>query len=215
MLDHDTILSVANHCYPRWERLYEEDVLFGLLSPAIRDRRWMKLGELLGIAGWKSRFAVRYAEGNDPEVVGDLTRRAFEQADAGEAAPAVRSLVRDGNQGLHGVQTPMASAILTVYDKKAYTVMDRRAWASLAGLDEVSGKAPYTPEGYADYLRVCTGLSRAHGVTLRELDRCLWALKGQTVEQMRGERCIRDGKPGCGRGKRFAEHCPCASSRER
>ena len=193
MLDRETILKVARECYPANALRYEEDVLFGDLSPMIRERGWLKLGELVEIVYWKSRRVVYLARENDANTVRRLTRQAFDLASRGDVESAVQRLIWDGSGGLHGVKTRMASAILTVYDPKVYTMMDERAWASLQELREM-GREVYTPKSYAFYLGVCRDLSTTHGVTLRELDRCLFALKGRTAEEVLSLRAGQGGE---------------------
>ena len=190
MLDRKTTLMVAKR-YPAEALGYEEDVLFGDMSPMIRDRGWMKLGELVEVVYWKSRRVVGRARENDAKTVKTLTKHAFDLASRGDVELAVQTLIRDGDKGLHGVQTRMAAAILTVYDRDTYTMMDRRARASLV---KQGHDVPdvYTPERYADYLELCTDLSKRIRVTLRELDRCLFVLNGRTVEDMEEQEC-----PGC------------------
>ena len=215
MLDRETILKVATECYPESARATK---LFAEVGQRVRDSGCLELEELVKIANWKSYLAGHHTKGNGNEVVRDLTRKAFEQADAGQVTSAVRTLVWDGSAGLRGVRTRMASTILTVYDPKRYIVMDVRALASLTrhGLEDLSPPlradawlALNEPATYEGYLLACRNLNADLGINdLRALDRCLWALAGRTVQEMRDEECIQEGKPFCGRHD--AEDCPCA-----
>lgn len=82
----------------------------------------------------------------------------------------------------------MASAVLAVSIPDVYTVLDARAWASLEmlGLEKMGLRAPQTSaqahlddcETYGAYLEACKRLATELQVSLRTLDRCLWALNG-------------------------------------
>ena len=71
--------------------------------------------------------------------------------------------------GLHGVDVPVASAILTAVAPERFTIIDYRALESLG----VTNYVP-TVDFYLAYLRACRELVRENTVSLRELDRALW-----------------------------------------
>ena len=71
--------------------------------------------------------------------------------------------------GLTGVDTPVASAILTWINPERYTVIDFRALEALG--NETNDR---TVNFYLCYLSACRRLAKEHGVSLRNLDRALW-----------------------------------------
>ncbi|MGD2217930.1 MAG: hypothetical protein PVJ64_14325, partial [Gemmatimonadales bacterium] len=144
--------------------------------------------EILDIATWKAvRSSSRVAK-NPDDRVRVVTESAFKVDDPAAAAHWLTSLA--------GVRVRMASAILTVYDPRRYTVLDVRAWASLErlGLDKV-GLDEYllfeTPPlddciTYRRYVAACRDLAEQLGVDLRMLDKCLWELNGRTPDEWEG-----------------------------
>lgn len=71
--------------------------------------------------------------------------------------------------GLHGVQLPVASAVLTAVFPNRFTIIDWRALEALG----VSTKY-LSVQFYLDYLNKCRELAGQYDVSLRTLDRALW-----------------------------------------
>jgi hypothetical protein len=194
MLDRETILMVARAWYP----VSEDANVLGWVQEKARDGYLGKDG-FLAIVHWKAARVIRQAERNCCTEVRRLTEDAFRLARCGKAKDAVQTLIWNGTTGLHGVQTRMASAILTVHDPESYTVMDVRARRSLRNrkLCDIGPGAEerferFTPETYDAYLGTCRKLADAQEVPLRELDRCLFTLAGRTVAEMiEAERAVR------------------------
>lgn len=178
-LDRSKIEWVAQNRYP----LSTDIELFesGFRS-AIRNS--LNRSQLLAIGEWKSiRVRSRLASNSD-ESIEAFTEAAFRATNPLVAAWAL--------QYLSGVKVRMASAILTVHDPETYTVYDVRAMSTLQALDygELGIARPEWLEErhvldstrrYADYLELCRVIAAKHGVTLRTLDRCLWAMNGEDV----------------------------------
>jgi hypothetical protein len=134
---------------------------------ALSAGRHIRAGEctrehLFRIFKWKTngRGKSRLLRNSDEEI-GDALNLAM-SAKTERAAVAV--LV-----GLHGVDVPVASAILTAIDPVRYTVIDFRALEAL-GNDTTNRSVNF----YLAYLKVCRQLAEAHQVSLRDLDRALW-----------------------------------------
>jgi hypothetical protein len=108
----------------------------------------------------KGRGRSRVARNSDGEIA-DALRLAV-SAKTNRAAMAV--LI-----GLHGVDVPVASAILTAIDPKRYTVIDFRALNAL-GTNTKDRSIDY----YLQYLDYCRSLATKYSVDLRTLDRALW-----------------------------------------
>jgi hypothetical protein len=118
--------------------------------------------QLQVIFQWKTkgRGKSRLLRNSDDEIADAL--HLASNANTERAAVAVLL-------GLHGVQAPVASAILTAIDPERYTVIDFRALEALGNDSE-----DRTVNFYLAYLKTCRQLASKHGVTLRDFDRALW-----------------------------------------
>ena len=70
---------------------------------------------------------------------------------------------------LRGVQWPMASVILHFAFPDRYPILDVRA------MNTVGGSTLYTFERWLEYLELCRATAKTHGITMRTLDKALWA----------------------------------------
>lgn len=127
----------------------------------IRKERDYSLENLLHIVRWKAeRSKGRVASNLKQEVEEALRVVALSKSDRVRSAVLV---------GLRGVQVPMASAILTAFDPKRFTVIDFRA------LESLGTKQPSpTIEYYLRYLDFCRAKANEIGVSLRDFDQALW-----------------------------------------
>jgi len=128
------------------------------------------LANLEAIVRWKSERAVHYLIGNSNEKI----RRALVVAASPESSTdaAVKALLE-----LHGVDLPIASAILAAIFPERYTVLDYRCLEAL-------GHARHDVHFYEEYLAFCKRLAESNIVQpqsglpgptpLRALDRALW-----------------------------------------
>jgi hypothetical protein len=131
------------------------------------------LANVEAIVRWKSERAVHYLIGNSNEKI----KRALTVAAApgSTTEDAVKALLE-----LHGVDIPVASAILAAIYPERYTVLDFRSLAAL-------GHAPHDVKFYEEYLAFCKRLAESNIVgaqaalpgptPLRTLDRalCQWS----------------------------------------
>ena len=136
---------------------------------AIRNGEYT-LANLEAIVRWKSERVVHYLIGNSNEKI----QRALATAAAPEATTeaAVKALLE-----LHGVDLPVASAILAAIYPERYTVLDFRALEAL-------GHSRHDVHFYEEYLAFCKRLAESNIVKpqdqlpaptpLRALDRALW-----------------------------------------
>jgi len=108
----------------------------------------------------KGRGRTRVAANSNDEIADALRLAVAAKTD--RAAVAVLC-------GLHGVQIPVASAILTAIDPARFTIIDFRALEAL-GVRNAILNIDY----YLAYLAYCRELASKHGVTLRQLDHALW-----------------------------------------
>ncbi len=106
------------------------------------------LANLEAIVRWKSERAVHYLIGNSNEKI----RRVLAVAASPEATTeaAVKALLE-----LHGVDLPVASAILAAIYPERYTVLDYRALEAL-------GHARHDVHFYEEYLAFCKRLAESN-----------------------------------------------------
>jgi hypothetical protein len=128
------------------------------------------LKNLEAIVRWKSERTVHYLIRNSDEII----RRTLAVAASTEATTedAVNALLE-----LHGVDLPVASAILAAIFPERYTVLDYRALEAL-------GHSRHDVRFYEEYLAYCKRLAESNIVhpqgglpaptPLRTLDRALW-----------------------------------------
>jgi hypothetical protein len=144
---------------------------------AIRNGDY-SLANLEAIVRWKSERVVHYLIGNSNEKIKNaLAVAASPDAMTGEA---VKALI-----DLHGVDIPMATAILAAIYPERYTVLDYRALEAL-------GHARHDVRFYEEYLAFCKRLAESEIVKpqsdlpaptpLRALDRALWQWSRSHVE---------------------------------
>jgi hypothetical protein len=146
--------------YPAETRLLEQ------VGPAVARRGYYTKSDLLEVGRWKANRVVGYLGRNSDEDVEEISRIAL-------AAPArLRHRVLCL---LLGVQRPMASALLTVWDPLQYTVLDINAVSTLHRFGRL-GVGEVDAVTYTEYVAVCQGIVKESGqsVTLRDLDRALW-----------------------------------------
>lgn len=136
---------------------------------AIRNGDY-SLANVEAIVRWKSERLVQYLIGNSNEKI----RRVLAVAASPEASTetAVKALL-----GLHGVDLPVASAILAAIFPERYTALDFRALEAL-------GHARHDVRFYEEYLAFCNRLAESNVVKpqdelpaptpLRTLERALW-----------------------------------------
>jgi hypothetical protein len=128
------------------------------------------LANLEAIVRWKSERVVHYLIGNSNEKIKHALSIAAAPGASTDAA--VKALLE-----LHGVDLPVASAILAAIFPERYTVLDFRALEAL-------GHARHDVRFYEEYLAFCKRLAESNIVKpqsdlpaptpLRTLDRALW-----------------------------------------
>jgi thermostable 8-oxoguanine DNA glycosylase len=153
--------------------LYDiEDYLFDKVRKRFEEKDTLEPFDFFAIVAWKSnRTKTKIRRGLD-DAGKTVQGLMSEVAQAETSRDKVEVLLQ-----VWGIGLAMASAILTVCDPETFTVLDYRAWetlraASVQGLPE---DYPATPDEYLDYCRVCRQLAERVGMSLRNLDRALWA----------------------------------------
>ena len=156
----------------RLTHLYNlEDYLFEQVSRRFAEEQTLIPFDFFAIVIWKSsRVKTRVKKGLDD--AGRTVRTLMNDvAKARRPEDKVRLLTQ-----LDGIGIPVASAILAVCYPSRFTVLDHRAWETLADcdLEGLPGATPTTPESYVRYCEACARFAAREGVSLRDLDRDLW-----------------------------------------
>jgi thermostable 8-oxoguanine DNA glycosylase len=76
-----------------------------------------------------------------------------------------------------GIGIPIASAILAVCYPEQFTILDRRVWETLkeASVEGLTPGFPQDAAGYLQYCQACSHNADKARLSLRDLDRALWA----------------------------------------
>lgn len=149
--------------------VYDADDVLGTRMEAAAQRGHMTREDLIAVARWKwrgGRTRQLCAENTEAEVV-EITTASF---------GATSERLRIGTLlSLRGVQWPMASVILHFTFPDQYPILDVRV------MNTVGGSPLYTYEKWVDYVGLCRRTAAEHGVSMRTLDKALWAFdKGST-----------------------------------
>lgn len=156
-LTRDQILEYAG------KYVYDADDVLGARMQAAVTRGFMTKDDLIAVARWKWRGGrTRQLCGQNTEAeVGEITRVSF--------AAASERLRIGALLALRGVQWPMASVILHFAFPDRYPILDVRA------MNTVGGSTLYTFEKWLDYCELCQMTAKRHGISMRILDKALWA----------------------------------------
>ena len=133
------------------------------IGPAVRARGHFTRDEFLETYAWKTRRTLGRAEKYTEEEIADVTGVAFRQRDEKLRVCLLRVL--------DGVDWPVASTLLHVGCDPSYPILDFRAVWSLGS----TVPAYVSFEFWWAYVECCRALATEAGVTVRELDRALWA----------------------------------------
>src|SRR5919202_5458423 len=146
------------------DRFGQDDApVLDVIAPAVRARGHFRRDEFLAAYRWKTHRTLRHAEKYSEEEIADVTGVAFRQTDEKLRICLLRAL--------DGVDWPVASTLLHVGLSADYPILDFRALWSLG-----SAMPTYVNfEFWWAYVTCCRDLAARCGVTVRELDKALWA----------------------------------------
>ena len=156
-LTRDQILEHAGHY------VYDEDDVLGDRMEAAAQRGYMTRDDLIAVAKWKWRG------GRTRQLCGQNTEAEVEEITAVSFAAGSERLRIGALLALRGVQWPMASVILHFAFPDRYPILDVRA------MNTVGGSTLYTFERWLEYLELCRATAKTHDITMRTLDKALWA----------------------------------------
>ena len=145
-----------------YEYPLSEDGLSRRLKKA-RTRGFMERDDLIEVAKWKWRGGRlrRLCEKNEDYEVKEVSALAF-----GTKSELLRI---ETLLALHGVSWPMASVILHFAFEDKYPIFDTRAMRAVGGSER------YNLERWMEYAKLCKDKAERCGITMRELDKALWA----------------------------------------
>ncbi len=132
-------------------------------GPFMRAHGYLTKEHLVALARWKSRRIVSRIERNAPDFVEAVTRLALSTPNERLRIEVLRLL--------DGVNWSMASVVLHFGASDPYPILDYRALESLGWPKRTSCDFDFW-QRYTDATRQ---LAQTHGVSMRTLDRALWA----------------------------------------
>lgn len=147
----------AKYAYPAG------DDLPARIGDAAREAGFLTRDQFIQLAGWKSHRPARHHVRNSADAVTCATRAAL--LARGDLDP-IRALTK-----LEGVRIPTASALLHFCHTERYPLIDFRVLEALG----VPRRSNISLDLWTQYARTCRELADTHNVTLRDLDRAMWA----------------------------------------
>jgi len=146
---------MKEECTPEEEELLE-------FRSTVQEDGYITKDLLKRIAQWKSARIVHHVDKNDENYVKEITSWSFSTNDE-RARIEVLTL-------LDGVGWAVASAILHLYHKEEYPILDFRALWSV-GLEVPND---YSFKFWMPYVKFCRRVASDNRVDMRTLDRALW-----------------------------------------
>ena len=128
----------------------------------IQRRGYLTKAALFRVAYWKSHRRAKLTLENPDGLIKEITEQAFTSTDDWEKLCALTEL--------RGIGEPTTAAILHLYDKGQYPILDIHALWSV-GLEKRQRHAyPFWPE----YIAFCREIADRNRIDMRTLDRALW-----------------------------------------
>ena len=141
-------------------RIREQELIN--LKPEVLRRGYLTIEELHKIARWKSPRRAALTLENTDAFIEEITERAFTATDNWTKLLTLTQL--------QGIGQPTASAILHLYDKEPYPILDIHALWSVGLPWERRTSYPF----WLDYIEFCRDTANQNSVSMRDLDRALW-----------------------------------------
>ena len=139
----------------------ENELTDKALVNKVQRQKYLDINLLRNIAKWKSERRVDLIDKNSESDVKEITGYAFTSSS---------ERVRHGIlRCLDGVELPTASAVLHLFHKEPYPIIDKRAMWSI-GVEKYN----YSFSCWQKYVSFCRDLSKSNDVDMRTLDRALW-----------------------------------------
>ncbi len=132
------------------------------LKKNVQSKGFLSKNQLFLVAKWKAPRSAGYVERNTDNYVKEITNFSFNTKD--ERA-RIESLTILG-----GVSWPTASAILHLFHKEKYPILDFRALWSVS----MNVPTQYSFPFWWPYVEFCRDISKRNNVDMRILDRAMW-----------------------------------------
>ena len=145
----------------REENRVREQHLIDLRCDVLR-RGYLTKEELHEVARWKSPRRAALTLENTADFIKEITERVFTTTDDWTKLLTLTQL--------QGIGQPTASAILHLYDKGEYPILDIHALWSIGRQWKKRVSYPF----WLDYIELCRDIANRNNVSMRELDRALW-----------------------------------------
>ncbi len=150
-----------------WSKQYDyrggDDKKIAEIGNKAKVQGFLTRDQFLAIVGWKSARPAKHHASNDDETIKEVTKLAF--------ATKSRSLHLRALMLLEGVDVRTASAILHFCHNERYPILDVRAIWSLG----IETSPKYWMGLWDEYEAECRKIATNANVTMRDLDRALWA----------------------------------------
>jgi len=146
--------------------------LFDIVSPRFAQTGTLPPYDFFAIVIWKSnRTKTKIARGL--ASIGKTVEALMREVSAASAPQFKIDLLLQ----VPGIGLAMASAILTVCYPDEFTVLDYRAWDTLrsSNVPGLPSRYPATTTEYLQYCLACKHFAQRVDLSLRDLDRALWA----------------------------------------
>ena len=149
-----------------------EDYLFRVVSPRFEEEQTLSRYDFYAIVTWKSNRTKTKIRSGLASCGKSVSSLMGEVSRASTPSEKVEALLQ-----VWGIGLALASAILTVCYPEEFTVLDYRAWETLReeAIDDLPERYPQEVEEYLQYCRACQRLAVERSLSLRDLDRALWA----------------------------------------
>jgi hypothetical protein len=139
------------------------DKIIDAIAPNVRQRGHFLRQEFLDTYAWKTTRTIGRAKKYSEAEIADVTGVAFRQTDEKLRISLLRTL--------DGVDWPVASTLLHVGVSAEYPILDYRALWSLGS--QMPSWVGF--EFWWAYVDCCRALAKKARVSVRELDKALWA----------------------------------------
>ena len=147
-----------------WAERYKAgstEAYFNEIKPKIQEQGCLDKELLKRVARWKSPRRAGLIDRNDNDYIRDITSWAFGATSERAKIEVLRLL--------DGVEWRTASAILHLFHKDRYPLLDFRALWSI-GLESYR----YSSSFWQEYVSFCRDIAHRNQVDMRTLDKALW-----------------------------------------
>jgi len=149
-----------------------EDYLFNEIHENFKNRGKLDPEEFFAIIIWKrnaSKSKIVQGIKESSETIESLTKKIYGLNNREDRLTLLKNIKNIG--------IAIASAILTVLDPDEFTIVDYRVKNSLEKLGiNLPDKIEKDIKNYFRYVDICKELAQKYNLSLRNLDRALWAM---------------------------------------